>query len=94
MAAGTPDIDVISFARQENRLLLTDDKDFGELVFRQRWAVPGLILMRVASEHPQTRWKRLAAAIGRFNESLYGRYVVIEESRFRFRPLRGTHDEK
>jgi predicted nuclease of predicted toxin-antitoxin system len=94
MAASAADTEIISLARRENRLLLTDDKDFGELVVRRRWPVPGLVLMRVASEQPETRWKRLKAAIAHFNEGLYGRYVVIEEGRFRFRPLRGVDDEK
>ena len=93
MAAGASDTDLIGLARRENRLLLTDDKEFGELVIRRRWAVPGLILMRIASDDPQARWKRLQAAIVRFNESFYGRYVVIEESRFRIRQLRGARDE-
>lgn len=90
MAAGASDTDLISLAQQGNRLLLTDDKDFGELVIRRRWSVPGLVLMRIASEHPQTRWKRLEAALSRFNEDLYGRYVVIEESRIRVRTLPET----
>jgi predicted nuclease of predicted toxin-antitoxin system len=94
MASGASDAELIDLARREKRLLLTDDKDFGELVIRRRWDVPGLILMRINSEEPQIRWKRLEAAIGHFNEGLYGRYVVIEESRFRFRPLRGISDEK
>ena len=37
MAAGASDTDLIGLARRENRLLLTDDKDFGELVFRRRF---------------------------------------------------------
>lgn len=94
MAASAADTEIIGLARRENRLLLTDDKDFGELIIRRRWAVPGVVLMRIASEQPQTRWKRLEAAIAHFNEGLYGRYVVIEESRFRFRPLRGIHRGK
>ena len=93
MAAGASDADLIGVARRENRLLLTDDKDFGELVIRRCWDVPGVVLMRIASETSQARWKRLQAAIARFDESLYGRYVVIEESRFRFRQLRGALDE-
>jgi len=94
MAAGTSDTGLIALARRDNRLLLTDDKDFGEIVIRRRWAVPGVVLMRVASEHPQKRWRRLQAAIERFEENLYGRYVVIEDSRFRVRSLRVANDEE
>jgi predicted nuclease of predicted toxin-antitoxin system len=94
IAAGVSDRELIDLAHRENRLLLTDDKDFGDLVIRRRWAVPGVILMRVTSEQPQVRWQRLRAAIARFEQSMQGRYVVIEDARFRVRRLRGTNNEK
>lgn len=46
-AASLSDMEVIALASQEERLLLTADKDFGELVFRRGQAVPGLILLRI-----------------------------------------------
>jgi predicted nuclease of predicted toxin-antitoxin system len=93
MAAGASDTDLIGMAGRENRLLLTDDKDFGELVIRRRWAAPGVVLMRIASDDPQARWLRVTAAIIQFGENLYGRYTVIEDARFRFRSLRGARDD-
>lgn len=93
IAAGASDTDLIGMARRENRLLLTDDKDFGELIFRRRWDVPGVVLMRIASDDPHARLLRLAAAIVQFEERLYGRYTVIEDARFRFRSLRRARDE-
>jgi hypothetical protein len=53
-----------------------------------------VILMRVTSEKPQVRWQRLRAAITRFQENMQGRYVVIEDARFRVRPMRETTSEK
>jgi predicted nuclease of predicted toxin-antitoxin system len=40
------DIDVINRAERDHRLLLTEDKDFGDLVFRQARPVPGIVLIR------------------------------------------------
>jgi len=37
-AAGLSDADVIAMASAEGRVLLTEDKDFGDLVFRRRYA--------------------------------------------------------
>jgi predicted nuclease of predicted toxin-antitoxin system len=51
-AAGFSDAEVIALALSENRLLLTEDKDFGDLVFRRERAVPGVVLMRVGPENP------------------------------------------
>ena len=42
-AAGLSDADVIVLALREQRLLLTEDKDFGDLVFRRERAVPGVV---------------------------------------------------
>ena len=45
VAAGFGDADVIALAMREKRLLLTEDKDFGDLVVRRGHAVPGVVLM-------------------------------------------------
>jgi hypothetical protein len=74
-------------AADENRLLLTEDKDFGELVFRRGQAVPGLVLLRIEPEHLPLKWERLNAAIGYFGQGLFGRFVVIDQTKFRSRPL-------
>jgi predicted nuclease of predicted toxin-antitoxin system len=77
-AAGLSDVDVITFAAHETRLLLTEDKDFGDLVFRRERAVPGVVSLRIGREHPALKAIRLAAAIDRYDEGLFGRYTVIE----------------
>jgi predicted nuclease of predicted toxin-antitoxin system len=87
-AAGLSDTDVIALASRENRLLLTEDKDFGDLVFRWRRPVPGVVLMRVDLANPELKAARLFAAIERSGEEFFGRYTVIEEARMRSRPLR------
>src|SRR6202163_431225 len=86
-AKGLRDADVVTLASRETRLLLTEDKDFGDLVFRRERSVPGVVLMRIGSETPILKTMRLAAAIERYGEGLFGRYTVIEEGRFRSRRL-------
>jgi len=87
MAAGASDPEILDRADGDGRLLLTEDKDFGDLVFRSRRAVPGLVLLRLDAWQAAAKWTRLASAIAHFGEGLMGRYVVIEETRFRARPL-------
>ena len=86
--AGAADEEAIAIAQGDDRLLLTEDKDFGELLFRWRWSVPGLVLVRIDPELADLRSDRLMAAIARYGGGLRGRYTVIEEARFRSRPLR------
>jgi predicted nuclease of predicted toxin-antitoxin system len=88
-APGSTDAEVIALADKEHRILLTEDKDFGDLVFRQRMPVPGLVLLRIEPEQHVLKWQRLDAAINRFVDSFLGRYTVIEEARFRRRALNG-----
>jgi predicted nuclease of predicted toxin-antitoxin system len=88
VAPGMSDARVIALAQIEGRLLLTDDKDFGDIAFRKARQVPGIVLLRIGPERRSLQWAQLEPAIAEFGEGLYGRYTVIEESRFRSRPLR------
>jgi predicted nuclease of predicted toxin-antitoxin system len=87
IAPATADPDVLARSHDDGRLLLTEDKDFGELVVRWNRPVPGLVLLRIDPEKNLLKSARLDAAIGTFGERLYGRYTVVEEARFRSRPL-------
>ena len=70
-AAGFSDADVIALALHEKRLLLTEDKDFGDLVFRRERSVPGVVLMRIGPENAALKAVRLTAAIERYGEELF-----------------------
>ena len=50
VASGATDAQILRRANDEDRLLLTEDKDFGEFIFRLHMTVPGLLLLRVAPE--------------------------------------------
>jgi len=89
LASGMTDSDAIMQAQEQRRLLLTEDKDFGELVVRWRRPVPGLVLLRIDSERRALKWSRLEAAIQKIGNGLLGHYTVIDEVRFRVRSLAG-----
>jgi predicted nuclease of predicted toxin-antitoxin system len=89
LASGMTDSDAITQAQEQRRLLLTEDKDFGELVVRWRRPVPGLVLLRIDSERRALKWSRLEAAIQKIGEGLLGHYTVVDEVRFRVRSLAG-----
>lgn len=86
-AASLSDTEVMALASREGRLLLTADKDFGELVFRRGQAAPGLILLRIDPESGPLVRARLLEVVDQFGQKLFGRYVVIDEVRLRSRPL-------
>ena len=84
---GDSDRAVLDLAVKEGRILLTEDKDFGEFAFRLPQRVHGIVLLRIRPVRRDLKWPRLHAAIERFGNDLAGRYTVVEENRFRFRPL-------
>lgn len=88
IAPAESDTDIARRAREGERLVLTEDKDFGDLISRRRLNVPGLVLSRIDPAMHALKRKRLAAAIAWFGDDLSGRYTIVEEARFRSRPLR------
>jgi len=86
-APSASDTEVMARAGVERRILLTEDKDFGDLVFRRGQSVPGVILLRIDPALHALKKTRLDAAIGRFGGDLFGRYVIVEGTRFRSRRL-------
>jgi predicted nuclease of predicted toxin-antitoxin system len=84
-----PDTLLLGVAASERRLLLTEDNDFGELIFRKagHFDVPGIVLLRLVSERSLEKWERLLDVITEHGERVAGHFVVIGETRVRFRAL-------
>lgn len=85
--AGASDQAVLMRAVVEKRVLLTFDKDFGELGFRARLpASCGVILLRMTPEgrEPDTQ-RNLRVLLGR--EEWTGAFWVVSDRRIRKRPL-------
>ena len=54
-----PDEEVLSIALREDRILITNDRDFGELIFRQRLPHSGVILFRLPATALAAKLSRL-----------------------------------
>ncbi len=74
---GASDTDVLQRAQQEERILLTEDKDFGELVYRLHRTVPGIILLRFDPEDREKKRARLAAFLRHEADRLRQAFVVL-----------------
>lgn len=85
---GASDDAVLGAAVGEGRLLLTEDKDFGELALRFGRPVVGIVLLRIDPARREKKWPRLKALIAQFGDRLAGHYSVVLEDRFRFRRVR------
>lgn len=87
---GSTDESLLAFAQRENRIVLTQDKDFGELAFHYGLAATcGVILFRLHLTSPEAAARRMRAALDE-RDDWTGLFAVIEEGRTRIRPLDST----
>lgn len=80
------DEDVLRRARRERRIVLTLDKDFGELVFLRRASPPGVILLRLRIPGPDGLVRAVTSALESHTD-WEGSFSVVEERRIRSAPL-------
>jgi predicted nuclease of predicted toxin-antitoxin system len=88
---GASDENVMARAAAEQRLLVTFDMDFGELVYR-RGLPPacGVVLFRLAIPSPDLAADRTLAVL-QSRTDWGGQFAVVEETRVRLRPLPAGH---
>lgn len=76
---------VLQEARDADAILVTEDKDFGELVFRQRLISSGVILLRWPGLSPERKGEVLVQTIARHGNELKGAFTVIAPGVVRIR---------
>jgi len=92
-APGISDVDVMRYACRENRIILTYDKDFGELVVKDNLCPPaGIILFRLRQKNPAQIAQNILDIL-KTRTDWEGYFSVVEEKRIRMIPL-PPHDDK
>jgi predicted nuclease of predicted toxin-antitoxin system len=92
-ARGADDDSVIGIAFEENRILITNDKDFGAKVFRENRPHRGVVLLRLDDERTNNKVTVLERLLGTRAEQLPGRFVVVTERHVRFTPVSSRDDQ-
>jgi predicted nuclease of predicted toxin-antitoxin system len=81
---GLADEDVLAIARQEQRILVVADRDFGELIFNQRLAHAGVLFFRLPGAQLQTKIEHLDQALENQADDLAaGKFVVVAPGNIR-----------
>lgn len=78
---------VLNLANQEGALLLTSDKDFGELVFRLRRIATGFVLIRLSDLSTINKMDIISHVINQHNNELMGAFTVITPRSVRIRKI-------
>jgi len=84
---GAPDATILGRAQAEGRLLITQDKDFGELAFRFRLpAQSGVVVFRPSGKSPEADSERIREVL-EARSDWAGHFTVVDEVKIRMRPL-------
>ena len=79
------DQDVLQYALNEHAVLITNDKDFGDLVTRQAMPHHGIILLRLRKTPGSEKAKIVAEIVDKHGEELISGFTVISQHSIRIR---------
>jgi predicted nuclease of predicted toxin-antitoxin system len=85
MAQGISDDEVLDLANSGRMMLMTGDKDFGELVFRLQRTAEGVVLIRINGVGNARKSEIVADAVAIHGNDMQGCFTVIEPSSVRIR---------
>ncbi len=85
MAPGVSDDEVLELSEERDAVLLTADKDFGELVYRQGRAVPGIVLIRLAGVPAVEKQATVSEVVANHESELPGAFTVVTPGMVRIR---------
>ncbi len=92
LSPGISDEDVLNLAKDQARILLTFDRDYGELVFKRRLPCPaGVIYLRFDPVSPTEPAQIIQSFLSRYGTDVIHHFIVLDRDSFRRRPLPPTH---
>jgi predicted nuclease of predicted toxin-antitoxin system len=83
-ARGMEDELIIQKAAAENWILITNDKDFGEKVHKERRPHRGVVFLRLEDERAANKIETLRQLLEGYADRLADHFVVVTETRVRF----------
>ncbi|MFN0082349.1 MAG: DUF5615 family PIN-like protein [Ferruginibacter sp.] len=81
---GMADADIAAFSINPPRIILTEDKDFGTLVFEKKTSVTGIIFLRFLNKERPLIIEKVVSFLANENlESLTGKFITITPDKIR-----------
>ncbi|MFQ5706193.1 MAG: DUF5615 family PIN-like protein [bacterium] len=81
------DEDILKIANRDQRILVTMDKDFGELVFRRRKGQHGVLLLRLDDANSDEKLAVVKELFDKHLDKLTGNFCVYQNRSLRVRPI-------
>ncbi|MDO9097338.1 MAG: DUF5615 family PIN-like protein [Candidatus Methanoperedens sp.] len=82
-----PDARVCEIANKEQRVIITNDKDFGEIVFLQKKITCGVILLRIKGQNSSEKIILIEKLLDKYPDKIADHFVIVTKEKFRFIPL-------
>ncbi|WP_017292796.1 DUF5615 family PIN-like protein [Geminocystis herdmanii] len=83
-ARGISDEQIIQKVWIENWILITNDKDFGEKIYKEKRSHKGVILLRLQDQRSLIKIEILEKLLRKYCNQLPDNYVVVSETKIRF----------
>ncbi|MDY7094626.1 MAG: DUF5615 family PIN-like protein [Acidobacteriota bacterium] len=87
---GIADREVATRAFEDDRILLTEDKDFGHLVYATGASAHGVLLVRFAGGSRDDMIASVLEVVRRYSDRLADQFVVVQPGKIRFSKFRGS----
>ena len=82
LTSGLSDETVLETANKQNRVLITFDSDFGELIFRQKLKARGIILLKFAPKSTQ-QVVDVTLNVLKTQAKIEGQFLIVKEKKIR-----------
>ena len=76
---------ILTKAVKEGRILITNDKDFGELIFRRGYSHHGVLFLRLQDDSAANRIRVVKAVLDQYTDFLKMNFLVATEKQVRIR---------
>ena len=83
--ASMKDVDILELAVKEGRLIITMDKDFGELVFNFKKPHSGVLLLRMEDAKWKQKIEVLSEIFEKYSKNIAGKFSVYQDKKLRIR---------
>lgn len=87
VSPGKTDPEILAWGLAERRVIVTEDRDFGELVFRDRLVTSGVVLVRIGDEDREKKVTQIEILVNNHLADLPNAMTTVMVEHIRIRPL-------
>jgi predicted nuclease of predicted toxin-antitoxin system len=86
--AGITDSEVLNLAREQNRIIITFDRDYGELIFLKKLPCPpAVIYLHFVPQSPDDAFEMIEEVLKNDKNDVLNHFVTVNRQYLRKRPL-------